>query len=413
MQFVCRLGTADGRIVEQIHEAPDLRTARREIERRGLHIFEIRRRGLQNMLESLLGSGSTTARGGSRKTIPSQDFLVFNQQLAGLLGAGLPLLQCLELMCERQRNATFKEALGEIRDRVESGEELSEAFAAAGNAFPPIYASMLKAGEQSGGLEQVIRRYVRQLKLVTSSRKRVVSALFYPALLVCLSVGIVAVMMFFVMPRFEEFYVALDLELPWMTQALLGLSQVLRNPTTLVLGVAAAVGVWAGWRVGRSGRLGAMVDRFKLRLPIMGPVLHRFALSEFCRSLATLLHGGLPLAAALDTSTSGVTNRFLHQRAMALGPRIREGAAFHTALEESGVFTDLAIDMVKVGEATGALDEMVNSVSDFLDEDVETRTERLLSLVEPVMLVVMGCTIALLVLSMYLPLFSVLGQVQG
>ncbi len=413
MQFVCRLGTADGRIVEQIHEAPDLRSARREIERRGLHVFEIRRRGLQHMLGSLAGTTSTAREGRSRKTIPGADFLVFNQQLAGLLRAGLPLLQCLDLMHERQRNASFKEALAEIKDRVESGAELSDAFSEAGETFPPIYASMLKAGEQSGGLERVIRRYVRQLKLVTSSRKRVVSALFYPALLVCLSVGIVAVMMFFVMPRFEEFYVALDLDLPWITQTLLGLSALLRNPTTLILLAAAVVGAWAAWRVGRGGRLGAMIDRLKLGLPIIGPILHRFALSEFCRSLATLLHGGLPLATALDTASSAVTNRFLHARAAALGPRIREGAAFHTALEESGAFTDLAIDMVQVGEATGALDEMVNSVSDFLDEDVETRTERLLSLIEPVMLVVMGFTIALLVLSMYLPLFSVLGQVQG
>ena len=412
MQFVCRLGTPDGRIVEQIHEAPDVRTARREIERRGLHIFEIRRRGLQNMLGSVLGARGA-GRQSSGKSIPAQDFLIFNQQLAGLLKAGLPLLQCLELMWERQRHAAFREALDEIRNRVESGEELSEAFAAAGDTFPPIYASMLKAGEQSGGLERVIRRYVRQLKLVTGSRKKVVSALFYPALLVCLSAGIVAVMMLFVMPRFEEFYLALDLDLPWITQTLLNLSQVMRNPASLLLAAALAVGGWMAWRVGQSGRLGAMVDRLKLRLPIMGPILHRFALSEFCRSLATLLHGGLPLAGALDTASSAVTNRFLHERAAALGPRIREGAPFHTALDESGVFTDLAIDMVKVGEATGALDEMVNSVSDFLDEDIETRTERLLSLIEPVMLVVMGVTIALLVLSMYLPLFSVLGQVQG
>ena len=240
-----------------------------------------------------------------------------------------------------------------------------------------------------------------------------VSAFFYPALLICLSLGIVAVMMFFVMPRFEEFYVALDLDLPWLTRALLVTSEALRSPTTLALGAVASAAGWAAWRLGRSGRLGAAVDRLKLRLPIVGPIFHRFALSEFCRSLATLLHGGLPLAAALETASSAVTNRFLHQRAAALGPRIREGEAFHVALEESGVFTDLAIDMVKVGEATGALDEMVNSVSDFLDEDVETRTERLLSLVEPVMLVVLGCTVALLVLSMYLPLFSVLGQVQG
>ncbi len=413
MQFVCRLGTADGRIVEQIHEAPDLRSARREIERRGLHVFEIRRRGLQHVLASLLGTTSTAGRGGSGKTVPGPEFLIFNQQLAGLLGAGLPLLQCLELLHERQRNVTFKEALAEIKDRVKSGTELSDAFSEAGETFPPIYASMLKAGEQSGGLEPVIRRYVRQLKLVTSSRKRVVSALFYPALLVCLSVGIVAVMMFFVMPRFEEFYAALDLDLPWITQALLRLSALLRSPTTLISLAAAVVGAWAAWGVGRGGRLGATIDRLKLELPIIGPILHRFALSEFCRSLATLLHGGLPLAAALDTASSAVANRFLRGRAAALGPRIREGAAFHTALEESEAFTDLAIDMVKVGEATGALDDMVNSVSDFLDEDVETRTERLLSLIEPVMLVIMGFTIALLVLSMYLPLFSVLGQVQG
>ncbi len=412
MQFVCRLGTPDGRIVEQIHEAPDLRSVRREIERRGLHVFEIRRRGMRHLL-GLPGIRSTEAEGDRRKAIPGHDFLLFNQQLAGLLGAGLPLLQCLDMMCERLRNAAFKEALGEVRDRVRSGEELSDAFAASKGSFPPIYSSMLKAGEQSGGLEQVIRRYVRQLKLLTSSRKRVVSALFYPALLVCLSVGIVAVMMFFVMPRFEDFYQALELDLPWVTRALLAMSEVLRNPTTLVLAALTAVVVVVVWRIGRAGRLGALVDRLKLRLPIVGPILHRFALSEFCRSLATLLHGGLPLAAALDTAATAVTNRFLHQRALALGPEIRQGRTFHEALESSGVFTDLAVDMVQVGEATGALGEMVNSVSDFLDEDIETRTERLLSLIEPVMLVVMGCTVALLVLSMYLPLFSVLGQVQG
>ncbi len=413
MQFVCRLGTADGRIVEQVHEAPDLRTVRREVERRGLFVIDIRRRGVQHLLGSLMGRGLDVRGARSRKAVPGHDLLLFNQQLAGLLGAGLPLLQCLELLCERQRNQTFREALDEIRDRVKSGEELSDAFAASGQAFPPIYSSMLKAGEQSGGLERVIRRYIRQLKLVTSSRKRVISALFYPALLICLSLGIVAVMMFFVMPRFEEFYSALDLTLPWITQALLGLSRLLRSPVTLLLLAIAAVTAWSAWRLGQGGRVGILVDRLKLRLPILGPILHRFALSEFCRSLATLLHGGLPLAAALDTAASAVTNRFLHRRAVGLGPRVREGAAFHVALDESGVFTDLAIDMVQVGEATGALDEMVNSVSDFLDEDVETRTERLLSLVEPVMLVVMGCTIALLVLSMYLPLFSVLGQVQG
>jgi type IV pilus assembly protein PilC len=402
MQFLCRVGTPEGAVVEQLHHASDAQSLRLDLQRRGLHVFEVKpRRAFALMLP----------RGRRRGKVATQRFMIFNQELAALLAAGLPLLQTLELMLERMRDPLFREVLVDVRERVASGEELSAAFEVHGHLFPRLYPSSLKAGERSGDLEKVIRRFVRYLQLMLDARKRVVSALVYPAVLVCLSAAMIAVMTVYVVPKFAVFYADLDAELPLITRVTLGIGSFLRE-NTLIIAVAAIGGVWMVRRWGRTPAGQVTIDRFKLRLPILGGVFHRFGVSEFTRSLATLIDGGLPLVPSLEIATGAVGNAWLRERLQPTMQRVREGKSLHAALEQSQVIDDLAIDMVKVGEATGALGTMLTSVSDFLDQDVEIRMARLLSLVEPLMLVFMGLIVALLLVSVYLPMFSVLGQVR-
>jgi type IV pilus assembly protein PilC len=404
MQFICRIGTPDGRVLEEIFSASDETALRSDLGKRGYHLFEVKRQGLAPKM-----GVPTLLRGGRRGRIPVQEFLVFNQELAALLRAGLPLLQAIDLMLERMKPGTFRSVLTEVRDKVKSGTDLSEAFAEFGDLFPRLYPSSLKAGEKSGDLELVIRRFIRYMKLVLDARRRVFSALTYPVVLVVLSMVMIAVMTIYVVPRFMGFFTELDAELPMITQIVLGVSTFMsRNWVLMLIGlIVAAVGL-RSWGRTEPGRLA--IDRIKLRIPFLGSVLHRFALAEFCRSLATLLSGGIPLVPSFEIGIASVGNAYVRSKIAPTIQMVREGKPFYAALETSEIFTDMSIDMVKVGEATGSLDEMLNSVSDFLDEQIETRMQRLLSLIEPIMLVFMGLIIAILLISIYLPMYSMLGS---
>jgi len=405
VEFVCHFGTPDGRVLRETRVAPSESVLRDELARQGLQVFTVEKRlGLPSLAD-------TKALWNRKRRIPAKTLLVYNQELAALLKAGLPLLQALNLMLERLRDPVFRDVLTQVRDRVMSGEELSQAFASFGNMFPPLYSATLKAGERTGELEVVIRRFIRYLKLVIDARKRVVSALVYPAVLICLSLGLILAMAIVVVPQFRTFYDALDIELPLLTRITVGLSIFLRaNLHWLLLGIAAIYYLVRRWSRTRSG--GLTIDRLKLKIPILGGVLHRFSLSEFCRSLATLLAGGMPLVPSLEISIGAVSNRYVRNEMEPTVQRVREGTSLHQALEASGVVSDLAIDMVKVGEATGSLDVMLSNVSDFFDEEVEVRMQRILSMLEPIMLVLMGGIVALILVSVYLPMFSALGSVR-
>jgi type IV pilus assembly protein PilC len=409
MEFTCRLGTPDGRVEEQNFSAADEASLRSELEKRGLHVFTIQRRGLAFGLPAI-------GRSRGAKQVKTEEFMIFNQELAALLRAGLPLLQGLDLMLERMVDASFKAMLTDIRDRVKSGEELSDAFASYGDLFPRLYAPTLKAGERSGELEQVIRRFVRYQRLVLETRKKAVSALVYPAVLVGLSIAMILVMTFFVVPKFSAFFSDVGADAPLLTRVVLTASGFAKQTTFGVsnglwgvLALAAGALALRSWGHTQAGA--DSIDRIKLRLPLVGPVFRLFALSEFCRSLATLLTGGMPLVPAFEIATRAVGNTSVRN---ALEPQIqlvREGRPFHGSLEESGAFPPMAIDMIKVGEATGSLDEMLGAVSTFFDERVETQLQRILALVEPMMLVFMGLIVGILLVSIYLPLFGAIGKV--
>lgn len=401
MQFVARVGTAEGRVLEQTHTASDEQALREDLEKRGYHIFDVRKKGLGRM-----SLGLRRRRG---RKMPAQQFLIFNQELAALLRAGLPLLQSLDMMVERMSDSDFRLVLSDVRDRVKTGEDLSEAFGAHAERFPRLYPSALKAGERSGELESVIRRFIRYQKLMLDTRKKVTSALVYPSVLIATSIAMILVLTVYVMPKFLDFYDELEGDLPFITKITLGVSNFLSSNWAWEIPLLIALGAgFYYWRRTEAGR--KTLDRLKLRLPLAGSILHRLALSEFTRSLGTLLAGGIPLVPALELACQSVGNSEVRGRLESQIQRVREGQAFHEALEESGVVPPMALDMVKVGEATGALDEMLSNVSDFFDDEVETRVQRILSLIEPVMLVFMGLIVGLILVSLYLPMFSMIGS---
>lgn len=403
-EFVCRLGTPAGDVIREVRRADDAATLRRELTRAGYHVFDLQPRGLLAKLK--LPAASARVR-----SVPMRPFLIFNQELAALLRAGLPLLQGLDLLHERAREPFLKRALDDIRDRVRGGEDLSDAVAAQGEVFPGLYAATLKAGERTGELEEVVRRFIRYQRLVLEARKKTVSALVYPAVLVGLSLVLIAVMAIFVMPRFQNFYTALDAELPALTKFTLGVSQALQRYWPMLL-IVLVVGGWLAWRFKRTERGRLWLAGLGLRVPLLGSIFRRLGVAEFSRSAATLLIGGMPLPQTLQIAVGSVGNVKIRNELVPVIRRVQEGQALNEAVADVSAIDALAVDMIKVGESTGSLGAMLSEVADFLDEEVETFLQRILGLLEPLMLVFMGIVVALLLVSVYLPLFSVLQQIR-
>jgi type IV pilus assembly protein PilC len=398
-QFIVRVGTPEGEIVERQVQAQSARAAQDELRRQGMYVFEARR-GAVSLRELLPG----------RRGVSTERFLLFNQELLALVRAGLPIIQSFDIMLERQKDVRFREILTDIRDKIKSGVALSDAFASYGDMFPPIYATSLRAGERSGDLEGVLRRFLRYQKMIVNLRKRVISALIYPAVLIVLMTGLILIMLTWVIPKFSEFFSGFDAELPVFTRFLIAFTSSLRQ-NILLVAVAAVVVVFVARRwVRTSGRM--TWDWIKLRMPFVGGIFHRFALMQFTQSLGTLLAGGTPMVPALEIASQSVTNQAVATRVADIVQNVREGEPLWRSLEQTGVVSDLAVEMIKVGESTGALTEMLGNVSEFYDEEIEARLSRVVTAIEPIILVFMGGIIAVLLYAFYLPLFqlSTVGQ---
>jgi type IV pilus assembly protein PilC len=396
MEFRCRLGTPGGDIIEGVYVAESEARLRREFEDKGLYVLGIQRAGRLAF---------TTLSLPKRSRISTREFLVFNQELATLLKAGMPLVQSLDILRQRVTNPLLKTVLDDVHERVRGGNSLSEAFEAQGALFPGIYTASLLAGEKSGSLEQVIRRYVAYVKVVSSVKRKTISALVYPAILLALSCVVVAIIVLRVVPEFAAFYSQSEHELPVSTRALVALSEFAGTYFfLLILGLAAAVAFFWTWmkRPGSRRRF----DKWTLSIPMLGGIAQKFATSQAARTLATLLGGGIPLVNAIDVSARSIQNQYMAQELQTAAQQVREGRALAGALNDTGAFPDVAIKMVEVGEQTGALQEMLNSLADFYDEEIETNLGRFVTMVEPVLLVIMGIVIAGLLLSLYMPLFN-------
>jgi len=334
-----------------------------------------------------------------------REFLVFNQELATLLKAGMPLVQSLDILRSRVEHPTFRSVLDEVYEKVRAGSALSEAFGAHGDLFPAAYGASLLAGEKSGSLDAVLRRYVAYMKVIGGVKRRTLAALIYPAVLVAVALVVVGIIVLKVIPEFAAFYDSFGAELPLVTRLIVKGATFVRSQILLLTGAAILLGV-AGWNWVRQAGQRALVDRSILRVPWAGSTIRRFATSQMARTLSTLLGGGLPLVNAIDIASRSMNNRFLSAEMREVGQRVREGEAFASAVAARRQFPDVFIKMAEVGESTGALQEMMASLADFYDEEIEAELGRFVSLVEPVLLIVMGLVIASLLLALYMPLFQ-------
>jgi type IV pilus assembly protein PilC len=402
MEFRCRLGTPGGEIVEGVYVADSEARLRQEFEEKGLYVLAIQRAGRAALSSFKLPK---------RARISTREFLVFNQELATLLKAGMPLVQSLEILRRRVANPLLKTVLDDVHDRVRAGSSLSEAFDAHGSLFPGVYTASLLAGEKSGSLEQVIRRYVAYVKVISGLKRKTISALVYPAILLALSCVVVAIIVLRVVPEFGAFYQQFGRDLPLSTRIIVSVSEFATAYfVVMVLAVAGLAAAWVAWlkRAGNRRRF----DRWILRIPQVGPIAQKFATSQAARTLATLLGGGIPLVNAIDVSARSIGNQYLAAELQTAAQQVREGRALAQAMLQSGAFPDVAIKMVEVGESTGALQEMLNSLSEFYDEEIETSLTRFITIVEPALLVIMGIIIAALLLSLYMPLFNLSSMIS-
>jgi type IV pilus assembly protein PilC len=390
------VASATGQVTEATYVADDEIRLRRDLEEKGLYLLSARPRGL----------GGTSIGWPRSRRVPMAGFLIFNQELATLLKAGLPLVQSLDILRRRTPNPVFRAALNDIHEKVRSGTALSDAFEAQ-QMFSPIYTASLMAGEKSGSLEQVIRRYVQHMKVILAARTQVISALIYPVILLVLSIAVVGLIVFTVVPEFAAFYAQFGqgAELPMSTRIVVAVSSSIASSGVLLLvGTVALVIAGALWI--RRAEQRRLLHASLLRLPYFGPLARRFATAQIARTLSTLLYGGIPLVNALEISARATGNQSIAAHLEGVARQVREGSSLSSALAEHDIFPHVAVEMVEVGEQTGALADMLASVADFYDEENQTSLTRFSNLVQPVLLVVMGLVIAGLLMSLYAPLFN-------
>jgi type IV pilus assembly protein PilC len=371
---------------------------RLDLEEKGLYLLSVQDDGGVRVAGVRLGLPR-------RRRVGTTEFLIFNQEMATLLKAGLPLVQSLDILRRRVPNATFKAALDDIYEQVRSGTALSEAFETQG-LFPAVYTASLMAGEKSGSLEQVIRRYISHVKVLARARSQVVSALVYPAVLIVMSVVVVGLVVFKLVPEFALFYEQFgNAQLPLSTRIVVALSNNIVGSAGLIaivlIGLIAAT-VLTLRQPAQRRRLHAAI----LRLPYFGPLTRRFATAQISRTLATLLSGGIPLVNAIDIAARASGNHAIGEDLHVVARQVREGGSLADSLARGRMFPHVAVEMVEVGESTGALAEMLNSVADFYDEENETSLNRFSNLIQPVLLIAMGIVIAFLLLSLYMPMFQ-------
>src|SRR5579862_1107158 len=401
-EFVCKVADTGGRVFSQVEAAQSMAEARQKLSDRGLFVYSVQPRG------GILGQ----AVGGRReRSLKSSDFLVFNQQFNTLVKAGLPILKALDLLAERAAIPRLRPLLIEVRDRVREGASLSEALEQQGS-FPKVYVTAILAGEKSGNLTGVLDYYIAYQRVSTGVRKKLIATLIYPLILVVVASVIVTYLVTYVVPEFAKLYSDMHVDLPAVTQLLLTLTVTdrpyIEAAAAVLVTLALAAFFWS-----RTERGAVDMDRLKLKLPVIGDTWIKFQVSQFCRTLATLLAGGTPLVSALATAADSVGSRLFAQAIAQASQHVREGQTLYGALGGTGLIPELGIEMIEVGEASGALGAMLGSVAEFYEEETNQRLATLIAVIEPAILVFMAIVIVFILIALYLPIFSFSGATNG
>ncbi len=401
-EYICRLGTPGGEIVTRTVEGLTEQELRQRLSLEGYRIFTVETAGV--------ASGMRFRRSGDRTVkIKLDDFLLFNQQLAALIHAGLPVLQSVQMLRQRSPNPKLRTVLSDVESKIKSGYALSEAFEAQGETFPKIYTASILAGERSGSLDDVLRRYVDYTKSIAQLRRKIRGALTYPMILLCAAFILVAVLTTFVIPQFSSLYENMGADLPGITVLVVGLSTAIRtNIYWLVPVVAGSLIGLAAWRRTEKGR--RTIDRWILKVPIVGELIKQMTTAQLARSLATLLAGGITVVESFHIGLASITNRELLRSTEPALSKIKEGKPFTESLEAAGWVPPLAVDMIGVGERSGSLREMLDEVAGFYDAETEVKLGQLTTFIEPAILITMGVVVVTILLSIYLPLLQMVSR---
>jgi len=395
-EFVIKLADERGRVQEQVQTAATAEELRARFSHAGYHVFSVKARS---------GLG-----GLSRRKVKLEPFLIFNQQFLTLIRAGLPILGSLQMLTKIQKSAHFRSQLEDVSNRVKIGESLSAAFEAQ-SGVPVIYTTTLLAGERSGNLQEVLERYVGFQRVSLTFRKKLFASLIYPCLLLTLVTGLLIFMFTVVIPQFAELYDQMGSQLPPMTLGLLAFGKWTQHYFIWIALTVVAI-VVAGYRFSITERGRHVLDTVRVRAPIFGKIWLKYQVALFSRTLSTLLTGGLPLVPSLETAARSISSRRVSDAVFDSITTVREGKSLADSLTQTGVFPDLSSEMISVGEQTGALPQMLNSVAEFFEEDVATALTASLALIEPAILIVMGVVVVFILISLYLPIFS-LGSAAG
>jgi len=394
-EYLLKYADSRGRIHQQTAEGASEEEVRSRFSEQGYLVYSVRPR------YALSATGAARAR---RRKINLEKFLIFNQQFLTLIRAGLPILKSLDLLADRLTDARLGTHIRAVRDEVKNGALLSEAFRNQG-VFPPIYVTSILAGEKSGSLADVIERYVSYQKLALSLHKKLLVSLVYPAFLLVLVFALVVFLVTYVVPNFAELYSTMAADLPALTRYLIAFGTAAKNYIVAAFAAfLALIIVFRFWA--RTDRAQQTLDRLKLRSPVAGRIWIMYQVGQFSRVLSTLLLGGIPLVQALGTASESMASRLIRQALEKAEKMVREGQPFSAALGSSGIFPSLAVDMIEVGESTGALPSMLNSVAEFFEEEVTIRLTAALSLIEPLIMIFMGVFVAFVLVALYLPIFS-------
>ena len=391
-EFVVKIADERGNVQQHVEQGISESEVRDRFSSQGYHVYWVKSQGVI--------SGGFRRR---RKLKPAT-FLVFNQQFLTLIRAGMPILQALELLIKRQKDAQLKQILENVRDRVKGGELLSDAFAAQG-VVPKIYTTTLMAGEKSGNMDEVLTRYIGFQRMAMTFRKKLFVSLIYPTLLVSVVMVMVTFLFTYVVPKFADLFNSLDAKLPEITVFMLNVGLNAQKYAPFVF-VGLVVGGFALWRWKDTERGGDRIDRLILSLPLLGGIRLKHQVASFSRMLATLLQGGLSLVPAMETAGSSMSSRRILKGVARAGVRVREGQGLAPSLEEQKIFPELAVEMIEVGESTGKLAEMLNSVAEFYEEDVQTALVAAMALIEPMILIIMAIFVGGVLISLYLPIFT-------
>ena len=396
-EFICRLGTPAGEVVTRTVEAPGINEARAHLEREGFKVFNVTPPKTSGVTLSHFG------RLGSQARVKANDFLLFNQQLAALIRAGIPILQAISMLRKRAASARLRAVLGDVEDEIRGGSALSEAFAAQGHIFPRIYTASILAGERSGALDEVLSRYVTYMRRSVGLRRKIRGALAYPVFLLFASLCMITFLSVYVVPRMSELFSGFAGDLPLPTKIVVGLSHWLTTNVfwfgPLVIGGAVLFYIWSRTLQGR-----LKLDSLVLKLPFAGPLVVQLSVAQATRSLATLLAGGITLVESWEIASESISNRELRRRSASILPMIREGRSFTESLESAAWLPLLALDMIGIGERSGSLREMLDEVAVFYDAESEVRLEQLTTTLEPAILVIMGGVVVTILLAIYLPI---------